>query len=193
MMTNDDFTGSAESASAIASRNDFGQSARMKQRGVRGSLLRFGCVASLAVLAFTLTGAYSNGANVNSPQLQIIPLAQGSSPEHSVVLHVIGPSDVLQAHLIFPSGSETGWHSHLGPVVVVVNTGYLTEIHKNGCVTLHGPGSVFFEEKDVIHNAVNDGSTPTDIYATFLSPAGAPPLVPASNPGRTCHGNDHDD
>jgi quercetin dioxygenase-like cupin family protein len=151
-------------------------------------------VAGLATLLGSViaTGAYRSGAALNSPQLQIIPLAQGSSPEPSVNLHVTGPSDVLQAHLIFPPGAETGWHYHPGPVVVVVNAGYLTEIHKNGCVTVHPPGSVFFEEKDVIHNALNENSIPTDVYATFLSPAGAPPLIPASNPGRTCHGDDQD-
>jgi quercetin dioxygenase-like cupin family protein len=151
-------------------------------------------IAGVATLLGSViaTGAYRSGAAVNPPQLQIIPLAQGFSPEPSVNLHVTAPSDVLQAHLIFPPGAETGWHYHPGPVVVVVNAGYLTEIHKNGCLTVHPPGSVFFEEKDVIHNALNENSIPTDVYATFLSPAGAPPLIPASNPGRTCHGDDQD-
>jgi quercetin dioxygenase-like cupin family protein len=123
--------------------------------------------------------------------LQIIPLAEGSNPDHNVILHVKGPTDVLQTDLIFQPGGTTGWHTHPGPVVVVIKSGALTEIESDGCMVVHPAGSAFFEDPNVVHNVVNHTGVVTEVYATFLSPSGAQPLIPASDPGRTCHKNGH--
>jgi quercetin dioxygenase-like cupin family protein len=169
-------------------KNDFTiESARSgvnKEYSRRRRLLRLSGVASVAALALGLIGSYAARGQV--PPLQIIVLAQGSSNGTPVNLHVDGSNDVLQTDLVFQQGAETGWHYHPGPVVVVIKSGALTEIHSDGCVTVHPAGSVFFEEKDVVHNAVNQTGGVTEVYATFLSPAGAQPLIPAANPGRTC-------
>ena len=118
--------------------------------------------------------------------LQIIPQAQGHSTEKHVNLHVNGPSDTLQALLVFQPGAETGWHIHPGPVVVVVKSGALTETHSNGCTTVHPTGSVFFESAGEVHNATNRTNGVAEVYATFLSPTGAQPLIPVPDPGRVC-------
>jgi quercetin dioxygenase-like cupin family protein len=118
--------------------------------------------------------------------LQIIPLAQGFDPEHNVVLHMKGATDVLQADLIFQPGGTTGWHIHPGPVVVVIKTGALTEIHSNGCTTVHNAGSAFFENPDEVHNVINYSGVVTEVLATFLSPAGSQPLIPVPAPGNVC-------
>jgi len=144
-------------------------------RRVQPVLWRLGAVALVAVVAFSQV----------SP-LQIIPLAQGSSPEHNVILHMKGATDVLQTDLIFQAGATTGWHIHPGPVVVVVKTGELTEIHSDGCSTVHGTGSAFFENPGEVHNVVNQTTGVTEVYATFLSPAGSQPLIPVADPGNVC-------
>jgi len=59
-------------------------------RRVRKVLWRLGAAALVAVVAFS-----------QSNSLQIVPLAQGTDPEHNVVLHMKGATDVLQADLIF--------------------------------------------------------------------------------------------
>jgi len=141
--------------------------------------------ASVAALALVLIGI--GGARGQVPPLQIIPLAQGFSSENVVNLHVNGPSDALTAELVFQAGAETGWHYHPGPVVVVVKSGALTETHSDGCVTVHPAGSVFFEKANEIHNAANQTGVVTEVYATFLFPAGTQPLIPATNPERVCH------
>ena len=146
---------------------------------------------SVVALALGLIGSYALRGQPSG--LQIIPLAQGYSPDNNVILHVKGPSDVLQSELVFQSGGQTGWHTHPGPVVVVVvKTGALTEIHSDGCITVHPMGSVFFEEAGIVHNALNETGGVTDVYATFMSPAGTPPLIPAGDPGRTCGDHDKD-
>jgi quercetin dioxygenase-like cupin family protein len=125
--------------------------------------------------------------------LQIIPLAEGHNPDNNVVLHLKGTTDVLQTDLIFQPGGTTGWHYHPGPVVVVIKSGALTEIDHDGCMTVHPAGSAFFEDPNVVHNVINQTGVVTEVYATFLSPAGSQPLIPASDPGGVCRsGHDHD-
>jgi quercetin dioxygenase-like cupin family protein len=149
-------------------------SAAGKRRG-RPILWRLGAAALLAVVAF------SQGSG-----LQIIPLADGLSTDNNVILHMKGATDVLQTDLIFQPGGTTGWHIHPGPVVVVIKSGQLTEIHSNGCTTVHYANTAFFESPDEVHNVVNQGGVVTEVLATFLSPAGTQPLIPVSDPGNTC-------
>ena len=156
-----------------------------RSQHIRGAGLWGLGVATLAgLLALGIFG--SGKASGEVAPLQIIGLAQGYSPDNNVILHLKGPSEVLQADLIFQSGAGTGWHSHPGPVLVVVKSGALTEIHSDGCMTVHPSGSVFFENAGVVHNAVNQTGGVTEIYATFMSPAGAQPLIPAADPGGVC-------
>ena len=142
---------------------------------------KLGGAALVAALALLLV--CSRDALGQASALQIIPQAQGYSRDHNVNMHSKGPSDVLQALLVFQPGGDTGWHTHPGPVVVVVKTGALTEIHSNGCTIVHPAGSVFFESRDVVHRAINQTGDVTEVYATFISPAGSQPLVPAPDPG----------
>jgi quercetin dioxygenase-like cupin family protein len=144
-------------------------------RRVRPILWRLGAAALLAVVAFSQV----------SP-LQIIPLAQGFNPDNNVILHMKGATDVLQTDLIFQPGGTTGWHIHPGPVVVIIKSGALTEIHSNGCMTVHAAGSAFFEKPDEVHNVVNQTGGVTEVYATFLSPTGTQPLIPVPDPGNVC-------
>ncbi len=150
----------------------------------------FGAAAAtvaIAMIALGLTG--SAGAQV-SP-LQIVPLAQGFTRLKEIQLDLRGPSDVLQSLLVFQPGGDTGWHTHPGPVIVVVKSGALTEFESNGCVVIHPAGSVFFEQKGEVHRAINQTGGVTEAYATFLSPAGAQPLIPAADPGRRCGDRHH--
>jgi len=158
----------------------------------RCSVFRLATTASAAALALGLIASGSAHAQEVSP-LQIIPQAQGFTPDKTGNLRVHGPSDVLQALLVFQPSAETGWHIHPGPVVVVVKSGAITETHANGCITVHPAGSVFFERADEVHNAANQTAGVAEVFATFLSPAGSKPLIPVQDPGRVCRrGDDHD-
>jgi quercetin dioxygenase-like cupin family protein len=145
------------------------------QGRVRRFFCRLGAAALLASVAVSQV----------SP-LQIIPLADGIDPNHNVILHMKGATDVLQTDLIFQPGATTGWHIHPGPVVVVIKTGALTEIQSNGCVIVHNAPSAFFENPDEVHNVVNQTGVVTEVLATFLSPVGTQPLIPVPDPGNVC-------
>ncbi len=155
----------------------------MENKVITGRVfLRHGTLAVLTVFALGVSGPAARGQS----GLQIVPLALGSSTETGVTLQVGGPNDVLQTELIFQPGGAVGWHIHPGPVVVVIKSGVLTEIHADGCMSVHPAGTVFFEEAGVVHNALNATGGVTDVYATFLSPSGASPLIPVPNPGSVC-------
>jgi quercetin dioxygenase-like cupin family protein len=156
----------------------------VKEHSRRRGLLKIGLPAIVAALALGLFGRGHMRGDVDP--LQIIALAQGYSADNNTVLHVKGPSDVLQSQLIFQPGAGTGFHMHPGPVVVVVKSGALTEIHSDGCTTVHPAGSVFFEEAGVVHNAVNQTGDVMELYATFLFPVGTQPLIPVPDPGTVC-------
>ena len=161
-------------------------------RSRKRSLFSLSAVAAAAALVSTLI--ISGNVRGEVSPLQIIPLAQGSSLKKTPNMHVNGSNDTLTALLVFQPGAETGWHIHPGPVIVVVKSGALTETHANGCMTVHPTGSVFFETAGEVHNAANLTGGVAEVYATFISPTGAQPLIPVTNPGRFCHaGDDHED
>ena len=150
-----------------------------------GKLKRYGIGLALAG---AIAGAFISvrTALADPSGLNIIPLAQGFSTEHEIHIQAKGPNDVLQAQLVFQPGGDTGWHTHPGPVIVVVKSGALTEIHRNGCISVHPAGSVFFETAGEVHRAINQTGGITEVFVTFISPAGAPPLQPTGDPGGTC-------
>ena len=70
--------------------------------------------------------------------------------------------------------------------MVVIKSGQLTEIHSDGCTTVHAAGTAFFESPGEVHNVVNQTNGTTEVYATFLSPTGSQPLIPVGDPGNVC-------
>ncbi len=175
MTTKNDTAAAERSVAAEPDHIQFDVPAAVNRRGRLG-LRALGAAALVAALAFGQVAP-----------LQIIPLADGYSPDNNVILHLKGATDVLTTDLVFQPGGTTGWHYHPGPVVVVVKSGTLTEIHSDGCTTDHFAGSAFFEQPNEVHNVVNRSTqVVTEVYATFLSPSGSQPLIPASDPGRVC-------
>jgi quercetin dioxygenase-like cupin family protein len=139
-----------------------------------------------ALLAGFLVYIRSVNAQQGPAPLGFELLAAGRSAER-IRLNEKAPSDVLQTKLVFQPGADTGWHTHPGPVIVVVKTGAVTEFHSNGCVSVHPAGSVFFEEPGEVHRAVNQTGQVGEAYATFILPPGTQPLEPATAPGtRMC-------
>jgi quercetin dioxygenase-like cupin family protein len=161
-------------------------------RGFR-SALKYSPVALLALLAGSLIDlppVYGQ-----APPVALEVLAAGFSPERRIHVRTTGPSDVLQTRIVLQPAGDTGWHTHPGPVIVVVKSGTLTEYHDNGCVSVYQEGSVFFESAGEAHRVINEGSIASEAYATFLIPTGSQPLEPAADPGpRTCrpHHDHHD-
>lgn len=153
--------------------------ARTGLRARRGR--RWASVAALvALLGVSLVSMRPVVAQVPPVTLEV--LAAAFSPDNRIRLKTHGPSDILQTKIVVQPGGDTGWHTHPGPVIVVVKSGVVNEYHSNGCVSVHSAGSVFFEEEGEVHRVVNEGSVAGEAYATFLIPHGTQPLQPAATP-----------
>jgi len=96
---------------------------------------------------------------------------------------------IVQEITIAPNGT-TGWHSHPGPVVVVVKGGALTYVREDQgvCVeTVYPAGTAFVDPgQGHIHTAFNRGTESLVLYATYFdvptgtSPRIYEPVVPAA-------------
>ena len=86
---------------------------------------------------------------------------------------------VFQEITIAPNGT-TGWHSHPGPVVVVVKAGALTYVREDQGVcleTVYPAGTAFVDPgQGHVHTAFNRGTENLVLYATYFDvPAGTSP------------------
>ncbi len=94
-------------------------------------------------------------------------------------------SRITTAKFVFEPGGSTGWHQHGGPVWAVVSSGNLTLYDKACKPTVYQAPSTFFESGQETHIAVNEGSNPVEVYATFMLPEGGVLRIDVPDPG-TC-------
>ena len=110
----------------------------------------------------------------------------------SRIMSVKDSADVIFQNVTIEPGAQTGWHSHHGPVVVVVAAGTLTlyQADDPSCAgETFTVGEAFVDPgQGNVHNARNEGSVGVQLLATLFDvPPGAGPATPGTNPG-TCTG-----
>lgn len=108
------------------------------------------------------------------------------------VARVKGPAQAVVQQIIVAPGGDTGWHSHHGPVVIVVTTGAMTlyDADDPGCTGhTYEAGEAFIDPgQDHVHIARNESGVPVELWVTFLMPGDDPQLSPRideADPG-TC-------
>lgn len=161
--------------------------------------------AVVAVLAAAAT-AYANLQQVDPSTVPTGNLVANNQVSTPLIIKVDGGSahvlrdgaEVFVRHLVFCAPgvtscrNSTGWHTHLGPVLVTMVSGSLTlyDGDDESCTGVtYGPGQGFIDQGfGHIHLARNEGSGPADFYATYILPpdAGDTLSVPQpdfSNPG----------
>jgi hypothetical protein len=95
-------------------------------------------------------------------------------------------ANVVTQLITYQPGASSGWHSHVGIVVVVVKDGAVTR-YESDCVgqTFH-EGDVFIETGDMGPIVLrNDGAAPAHLAATFVTnpPVPANLRIDQPNPG----------
>lgn len=116
-----------------------------------------------------------------------------ASSEHGMVVSNAPNAGevVVQEITIAPNGT-TGWHSHPGPVVVVVKAGALTFVDQEmGVCTekTYAAGTAFVDQgQGHVHSAFNRSSTENLVLvATYFDvPAGGSPRVDAAEAPAAC-------
>jgi quercetin dioxygenase-like cupin family protein len=99
--------------------------------------------------------------------------------------------DVVVSRITVVPGGSSGWHSHPGGAIAILQQGQLTlyESVGNHCdVTTYTAGQTFVERPGDVVNAVNTGTTDFVVIATFPGvPVGGSTRIDQPNPG-TCPG-----
>jgi quercetin dioxygenase-like cupin family protein len=98
-------------------------------------------------------------------------------------------NDVAVNQITVPPAGFSGWHSHPGTTVVAVQSGQITlfsePIAGGECrVRTFTAGQVFLEHPRTKYNAVNTGSEPYVVAATFFNvPHGGSSRIDQPDPG----------
>ena len=156
------------------------------------------CVA-LCVGMATATGALATPGSgvVTSPVVARGVFADSTDIKFKItgfgqeVIHVSNAQDTVVQQIVIGPGGHTGWHSHPGPVVVVIKTGALT-FYSSEDPTCTGrtytAGQAFIDSgQGHIHIARNlSASENVELWATYFDvPPGGAFRVDAGDPG-TC-------
>jgi quercetin dioxygenase-like cupin family protein len=145
------------------------------------------------VAVVAIVGAIGVGSAVATPGSGVLGapvLARGTLDGHfKIKLRDSSKSgDVAVQQVILAPGGSTGWHTHLGPAVVIVKSGSFTLYDGDdpSCTgSTYSAGNVFVDQGyGHVHIGRNEGSTNTELYVTYLDvPAGQPVRVDAPDPG----------
>lgn len=102
------------------------------------------------------------------------------------VIHVKDAGQTVVQQIQLAAGGHTGWHTHQGPVVVVVKSGTITFVEGHGgCESrTYTAGQSFVDPgQGSVHMARNDGSTTAELWATYFDvPADGSPRIDAAAP-----------
>jgi len=96
------------------------------------------------------------------------------------VINLNNAGDTVMQKIVIAPGGHTGWHSHPGPVVVLIASGEMSfyDGEDPTCtVRIYSAGQAFVDSgQGHVHIARNEGSVPLELYATYFD---VTPGVPA--------------
>ncbi len=96
-----------------------------------------------------------------------------------------GVSDVVTQKIVIQPGGHAGWHGHPGPHFGSVQAGTLTLYNTEDCVPEAYPaGSGFVDSAYGHHIARNEGTTPVELWVTYVLPQGS--ALRIDMPAGTC-------
>jgi quercetin dioxygenase-like cupin family protein len=158
------------------------------KRAIRRALLS----AGLASVATAVTVAVTVAPSWATPPsgLTNVPLARGTDTSHGTLPLRFG-TDIAMAQITVNPGGSSGWHSHPGGAIIIVQQGTLTVYHSvdSQCrTTTYSAGQAFIERPGEVDDVLNTGTIPYVLYVTFPRvPPGGSPRIDQPDPG-TCPG-----
>jgi len=94
--------------------------------------------------------------------------------------------DVAVQSIVFQPGTQSGWHSHPGPVFIMVKSGEMTfyESDDPTCTPIRRKqGEGFLDVGDHAHIARNESGAVAENIVTYLAPPGAAVRIDEPSPG----------
>jgi len=93
--------------------------------------------------------------------------------------------DIAVQDIMFPDGSSSGWHTHPGPVFILVKTGTLTFYQSDDPTCspqVRTKGQGFLDLGEHPHIAVNQSGSAAETIVTYFAPQGATLKIMATEP-----------
>jgi quercetin dioxygenase-like cupin family protein len=154
------------------------------KRPARWVLLSVGLASLVAVLTV------APGAATPPSGLTNVPLARGTNLSHGTIPLQFG-TDVAMVQITVNPGGSSGWHSHPGGAIIVVQTGTLIVYRSLGSQcqpSTYSAGQAFIERPGEVDNVFNTGRPPMSCsLPSRVCLRAAPPRTDEPNPG-TCPG-----
>lgn len=171
----------------------------MRAPTIRHSAATAATAAALLMLSVVGTAIGTPGAGVLSAPV----LARGDFLERVdvkikadtgnglVVSNAPGAGEVVVQEITIAPNGTTGWHSHPGPVVVVVKAGALTYVRADGgaCIEKTYPAGKAFVDpgQGNAHTAFNRGTENLVLIATYFDvPVGSSQRIDVPVPPAAC-------
>jgi len=104
------------------------------------------------------------------------------------VINVNNARDTVMQQIIIAPGGHTGWHSHPGPVVVLIKSGQMSFYDGDDptcTVRTYSAGQAFIDSgQGHVHIARNEGTENLELWATYFDvPPGGLLRINAPDPG----------
>ena len=142
-----------------------------------------GGIATLLLVAIAWPSSATPGVGVTS-----IVIGQGQAVQ-AAGIPILPGTDVVTVQNTFAPGGSSGWHSHPGPTVIVVQSGEITIYSESAgggpCkVRTYQTGQAFYEWPRNVQTGVNEGGTNAVLAVTFFDvPHGGAARIDQPNPG----------
>jgi quercetin dioxygenase-like cupin family protein len=95
------------------------------------------------------------------------------------------PTDATVQRIQLNPGEGPNWHTHAGPVTVIIKSGSFTVVEDDCSQTTYTAGQVFVDQGfGNVHRAFNPGPGTTEVWAFYVIPKDAGLIIPTSAP--TC-------
>jgi quercetin dioxygenase-like cupin family protein len=154
------------------------------KRAVKWTLLTVGLASLLMAVTVAPGGATPPSGLTN------VLLARGTNTSNGTIPLQSG-TDIVMAQITVNPGGSSGWHSHPGGAIVVVEEGSLTAYRSIGSQcepTTYSAGQAFIERPGEVMQVINTGTAPYVLFVTFPRvPQGDSARIDSPDPG-TCPG-----
>jgi quercetin dioxygenase-like cupin family protein len=143
---------------------------------------RLVAVLTGAVVAGSLGFAAMAIASPSSGTITPVIIATGSMPT-GMGLAVHPGTNTIVGQYTFGPHSSTGWHSHPGKTLVVVQSGTFTVYHDNCHAMTYGPGESFVELPSSVHVGRNETDSSVQLGVVYFDvPIGGSPRIDQPQP-----------
>jgi quercetin dioxygenase-like cupin family protein len=141
-----------------------------------------------ATLATPNFGVLTNNVVARAGFADPIDIKFKVGPGDQEVIHVSNAQDTVMQQVVIAPGGYTGWHTHPGPVLVLVKAGALTLYSSDdpSCTgRTYTAGQAFIDKgQGHVHIGRNEGSENLEIWSAYFDvPPGQPFRIDAPSPG----------